>query len=266
MYDQFNRKINYLRISVTDRCNLRCEYCMPAEGVEPMRHEDILRFDEIVEFTRLAVERGVDKVRITGGEPLVRKGITNLIALLSELKGIKDLAMTTNGILLDRFAQDLHSAGLNRVNVSLDTMDPEKYSKITRGGNINDVFKGIEAAKVAGLTPIKLNCVIHKSSDEPDAQAVKEYADANNLKIRFIHLMDLETGYFKPVEGGEGGNCSSCNRLRLTSDGYVNPCLFSTKSYSIRELGFEEALDQSLASKPQKGGNNNEGHFYNIGG
>jgi len=239
---------------------------MPAEGVETMCHEDILRFDEIIEFTRLAVERGIDKVRITGGEPLVRKGITNLIAQLAEIEGIKDLSMTTNGILLDRFAKDLFAAGLHRVNISLDTMDPEKYSKITRGGDIGEVFKGVEAAKKAGLTPIKLNCVINKSSDEPDAIAVKEYADANNLQIRFIHLMDLETGYFKPVEGGEGGKCSSCNRLRLTSDGYVNPCLFSEKAYSIRELGFENALDQALESKPRKGGLNTEGHFYNIGG
>ncbi len=266
MYDQFNRLINYLRISVTDRCNLRCVYCMPAEGVELMHHKDILSFDEIVEFTKFSVEQGIDKVRITGGEPLVRKGIVDLIALLSPIDGIKDLAMTTNGILLDKFAKDLASAGLDRVNVSLDAMDSEKYSQITRGGDIKDVFKGIEAARSAGLTPIKINCVINKSSDEPDAQAVKKYAEENDLQIRFIHLMDLETGYFKPVEGGDGGNCSSCNRLRLTSDGFVKPCLFSTKAYSVRELGPEEALNQALVNKPKHGGNNSEGHFYNIGG
>ena len=126
MYDRFNRNINYLRISVTDRCNLRCIYCMPEKGIHLLRHEDILSFDEIADFTRVAVANGVTKVRITGGEPLVRKGIVTLVGMISAIKGIKDLSMTTNGVLLKQFAQDLRAAGLQRVNISLDTIDPEK--------------------------------------------------------------------------------------------------------------------------------------------
>ncbi|MCF6184666.1 MAG: radical SAM protein, partial [Bacteroidales bacterium] len=165
MYDRFNRKINYLRISVTDRCNLRCVYCMPAEGVELMQHKDILRFEEIVEVVKYAVSQGVDKIRITGGEPLVKKGIVDLIRMIAEIDGIKDFGMTTNGIFLDKYAQQLADAGLHRVNISLDTINPEKYRKITRTGDITQVFKGIEAAKKAGLNPIKINCVVQKSFD-----------------------------------------------------------------------------------------------------
>jgi cyclic pyranopterin phosphate synthase len=266
MFDQYKREINYLRISVTDRCNLRCKYCMPAEGVVPMRHEDILRFDEIIDFTRVAVEMGIDKVRITGGEPLVRKGIVDLIEMLAQIKGINDLGMTTNAIFLDKYAKDLAQAGLNRVNVSLDTLDPEKFKDLTRGGDIERVLRGIKAAEEAGLTPIKLNCVINHSSDEPDARMVKNYADENGYQVRFIHLMDLKTGHFKPVEGGEGGNCAVCNRLRLTSDGQVMPCLFSKKGYPIRDLGAKEALNLALENKPKCGGVNPSGEFYNIGG
>jgi cyclic pyranopterin phosphate synthase len=130
VYDRFNRNIDYLRISVTDRCNLRCTYCMPEEGIQLLRHEDILSFDEITSFTKVAVENGVTKVRITGGEPLVRKGITTLVRMISEIKGIKDLSMTTNGVLLKQFANELRAAGLHRVNISLDTVDPENLIQL----------------------------------------------------------------------------------------------------------------------------------------
>ncbi len=175
MFDRFNRKINYLRISVTDRCNLRCVYCMPENGVPLLKHEDILNFDEIVEFTKIAVSKGIDKVRITGGEPLVRNGIVDLISMISGIKGIKDLSMTTNGVFLDKYADDLIEAGLQRVNISLDTVDPEKYKQITRVGNVQKVFDGIKAAKKAGLKPIKINCVIQNSSLEPHAVDVAKY-------------------------------------------------------------------------------------------
>ncbi len=134
MFDRFNRTINYLRISVTDRCNLRCRYCMPEEGIKLLRHEDILSFDEITGFTEVAVKHGVNKVRITGGEPLVRKGIVTLVKMIADIEGINDLSMTTNGVLLKDFAADLKTAGLHRVNISLDTTDPERFAYITRGG------------------------------------------------------------------------------------------------------------------------------------
>src|SRR5665648_293657 len=214
MYDRFNRNINYLRISVTDRCNLRCIYCMPEEGIRLLRHEEILSFDEIKDFTEIAVEYGVTKVRITGGEPLVRRGITTLVRMISDIKGINDLSMTTNGVLLKQFAEKLRTAGLLRVNISLDSIDPEKFKSITRTGNINDVFEGINAAKNAGLLPVKINCVIVESKEEEDAKAVAGFCRDNGLEIRYIRQMDLVNGHFSMVDGGTGGDCRLCNRLR----------------------------------------------------
>ncbi len=266
MYDRYNRKINYLRVSVTDRCNLRCRYCMPAGGIELMRHKDILRFDEIVEVVETAVKAGVDKVRITGGEPLVRKGITELVKMLSGIDGIRDLAMTTNGILLERFAKELKTAGLMRVNISLDTLDKDKYRQITRVGSLDDALRGIDAAMEAGLTPIKLNCVISESPMEPDALEVKKFAERKGLEVRFIPMMDLHQGTFGEVIGGEGGHCASCNRLRLTPDGMVKPCLFSDLAWSVRELGASEALRLAVENKPSCGTSSQKSDFYNIGG
>lgn len=266
MFDRFNRKINYLRISVTDRCNLRCVYCMPENGVPLLKHEDILNFDEIVEFTRIAVNKGIDKVRITGGEPLVRNGIIDLISMISGIKGINDLSMTTNGVFLDKYADDLVKAGLQRVNISLDTIDPEKYKQITRVGNVQKVFDGIKAAKKAGLNPIKINCVIQDNNQELDAIAVTKYCEENDLQIRYIKEMDLEKGEFSVVQGGSGGDCAVCNRLRLTANGMIKPCLFSDIQYSVRELGAEKAIEMAVENKPRSGHVNNTGKFYNIGG
>ena len=266
MFDRFNRKLDYLRISVTDRCNLRCTYCMPQEGIRLFPHKEILSFNEIAGFTRIAVEKGVRKVRITGGEPLVRKGITALVRMLSDIPEIKDLSMTTNGSLLKQFAKELKSAGLQRVNISLDTVDPEKFRTITRNGNLDDVFEGIIAANQAGLTPVKINCVIKASKEEEDAQKVTKFCLDNNLEIRYIRQMDLVRGHFSVVDGGTGGDCSVCNRLRLTSNGKLKPCLFSTMEFDIRQLGYEEAIRLAIGLKPECGTKNEKGAFYNIGG
>ncbi len=266
VYDRFNRHINYLRISVTDRCNLRCTYCMPEEGISLMNHQDILSFEEITEVARVAVGLGIDKFRITGGEPLVRKDIVKLIAQLACIQGVRDLSMTTNGIFLEELAQPLKDAGLHRVNISLDTLNPDKFSEITRGGDIQSVLRGINAAKAAGLNPIKINCVVFKSSIEKDAIQVKEFGRLNNLNVRFIQQMNLESGEFSVVEGGNGGNCHQCNRLRLTANGMVKPCLFDEQEFSVRELGAEKALINALNCKPLNGCFNRKGSFYNIGG
>ena len=266
MFDSYNRHINYLRISVTDRCNLRCTYCMPAEGIALMQHKDILTFEEIMEVVDAAIALGVDKIRLTGGEPLVRKGITNLVQMIASKPAIRDLGLTSNGQLLAQFAQPLKDAGLHRINISLDTMNPEKYHQITRGGDIENVLNGIDASIKAGLSPVKINCVISKSPSEPDALEVAEYGRKLGLQVRFIRQMDLEKGEFYIVDGGSGGDCSTCNRLRLTANGMIKPCLFNDMEYNVREHGAAEALKLALGNKPSCGTINKHGEFYNIGG
>ncbi len=266
MLDKFNRQITYLRISVTDRCNLRCKYCMPEEGIKLLKHEDILSYDEIIDVIKVSIKKGITKVRITGGEPLVRKGITDLVRLISTLNGIDDLSMTTNGILFEKYAEDLKMAGLKRVNISLDTLDAEKYKYITRGGDISLVYKGIEAAIKLGFSPIKINCVVANSSNEKDALEVARYCKDLGLELRFIHQMDLESGSFSKVEGGSGGDCSNCNRLRLTSNGYFKPCLFNEHGYNIRSMGIESAINAAINNKPEFGSFNQSDNFYSIGG
>ncbi len=266
MLDRYNRTINYLRISVTDRCNLRCHYCMPENDPCLLRHEDILTFEEIRDVVRVSVSLGVDKIRLTGGEPLVRKDIVDLVSMIASVPGIKDLAMTTNGVLLPKFAKPLASAGLQRVNISLDTNDPEKFRTITRGGDIQKVFQGIEAAREAGLLPIKINCVVSHGSEDADARGVGEYGKKQGIQVRYIPKMDLQAGHFGIVDGGTGGDCKHCNRLRLTSDGKMKPCLFSDIAYDIRITGIREAMELALGAKPEKGTVNLTNCFHNIGG
>jgi cyclic pyranopterin phosphate synthase len=239
---------------------------MPAGGIQLVPHDRILTFDEITGFTRVAVANGIKKVRITGGEPLVRKDIVELVSMIAGIKGIEDLSMTTNGILLGQFAAGLKAAGLQRVNVSLDTVDREMFRTITGSDRLNDVLEGIRLAREAGLTPVKINCVINGSRDTPDAAGVAEYCAKNDLVIRYIHQMDLNKGQFSTVIGGHGGNCSICNRLRLTATGMLKPCLFNDIEFNVRELGFENAIREAVNLKPACGSFNRKGKFYNIGG
>lgn len=191
MKDSFGREINYLRISLTDRCNLRCKYCMAEAGIDKFDHSDMLSLEEVYEITKSFVALGVDKIRLTGGEPLVRKGIVDLIGKISKLDGVKDIAMTTNGLLLNRFAEDLKKAGLNRVNLSLDTLDPVKYKEITRGGNIEEFFAGVEAAKRAGLTPIKINTVLIGGFNDSEIERLVDLTRDEAIDVRFIELMPI---------------------------------------------------------------------------
>lgn len=266
MLDRFKRNITYLRISVTDRCNLRCHYCMPAEGVEWIPHGSILSFEEITDVVKVAVGLGVNKIRLTGGEPLVRKGIQNLVKMIAGVDGVKDLSMTTNGIFLEKYAFELAEAGLDRVNISLDTSDPQKYSRLTRGGDVSKVFRGIEAAHKAGLTPIKINCVKTNDTTPDDIQHLRAFCEKNGFQLRLIRQMSLTDGKFYPVEGGEGGRCNICNRIRLTAKGDVIPCLFSDYGYNVREYGIKEAILMAVGKKPATGHKNNVNAFYNIGG
>ncbi len=266
MLDSFGRQLNYLRISVTDRCNLRCHYCMPSEGVNWIPHGELLSYEEITQVAQAAVKLGFNKVRLTGGEPLVRRGCVDLVSMLAEIEGITDLAMTTNGILLDEFAVALKQAGLHRLNISLDTLDATLFHETTRGGELQRVLDGIATAQAAGFERIKLNCVVAESAAEPDARAVAGYGAAHGLDVRFIRRMDLVNGKYWVVDGGSGGDCENCNRLRLTSNGMVKPCLFSDMGFSVRQLGAAEALRQAAAFKPESGERCLSAAFSQIGG
>lgn len=266
MFDRYNRRINYLRISVTDRCNFRCTYCMPEEGIPLKKQKDILSYNEIAEIVKTGVELGLSKIRLTGGEPLIRKDLHVLVKMLSELEGINDIGLTTNGVFLPRQAKLLKEAGLNRVNISLDTLNPEKFKQITRLGKLEDVLAGIDAALEARLLPVKINFVRIPGVNEEDEENVREFCRKKDLQLRFIRQMNLKTGEFSSVENGYGGICEICNRLRLTADGFIVPCLHSELRYSVKERGIKEAFLKAVEFKPEKGIGTNSHEFSNIGG
>ncbi|MBW6462755.1 MAG: GTP 3',8-cyclase MoaA [Firmicutes bacterium] len=196
--DGQGRKHDYLRISITDRCNLRCVYCMGEEGIEQLKHEDILSYEDILKVVRAGAELGISKIRITGGEPLVRRGVVDLIRNIAATPGISDLAMTTNGILLDKYAGELKKAGLKRVNISLDSMQPEKYNNITRCGKLDQALRGIEAALDNKLNPVKLNVVLMKGVNDDEIIDFLELTRKKTLHVRFIEYMpigDHDCGY-----------------------------------------------------------------------
>ncbi len=266
MVDRFGRSLDCLRISVTDRCNLRCRYCMPTEGFPLASPDEMLSFDEIVAVAEAALRLGLTRLRLTGGEPLLRPSLERLVSRLASLPGLTDLALSTNGILLADQAGALAAAGLQRVNVSLDTLSPARYRYLTRGGDLSRVLQGIAAAREAGLWPIKLNCVVHQSAAEPDAQSVAAFAAREGLEVRFIPRMDAATGIFSVVQGGSGGDCPRCRRLRLSCTGLVRPCLFSDLGFSVRQWGPEEALRRAIAEKPAAGGPCTHNWIRAVGG
>ncbi len=279
MKDSIGRTINYLRISVTDYCNFRCVYCMPKEGVAPREHHEMMRFEEIIEVVRVAAENGISKIRLTGGEPLVRHGIVDLVRMIRQISGINEITITTNGYLLAKLAEPLKDAGLTRVNVSLDTLKPDLFKKITRRGDLETVWRGIEAAEKFGLLPLKINMVMMAGVNDNEIPDFMKLTMENPWHVRFIELMPIQNqiswgeGFPEPADcyistgkvldrykdmglepvykldqlgpaklyklpGSKGyvgfispldddHFCSRCNRLRLTSDGNLRPCLLS---------------------------------------
>jgi len=191
LIDRFGRQITYLRVSVTDRCNLRCVYCMPPHGVPWQPHESILRYEEIVDVIRVAAKEGIREVRLTGGEPLVRARLPDLIRMIADIPGIEDIALTTNGILLEELARPLVEAGLKRINISLDTLKPEKFTRITRGGSIDRVWRGLRAAEENGLLPIKLNIVAMRGLNDDELVDLALLSMDHAWHIRFIELMPI---------------------------------------------------------------------------
>jgi len=206
MIDKNLRTVNYLRISVTDMCNLRCIYCRPKEGLSLFERKEILTFEEICSIVRYSVNLGIHKFRLTGGEPLARKGIESLVRCMAGVSGVEDLAMTTNGILLKKYAVELKNAGLSRINISLDTLNAEKYSKITRGGSLEAVFSGIEEAKKVGFKNLKINVVIMAGVNDDEIEEFAQLTIDKNIEVRFIELMatrnkkKLKGASFFPVD------------------------------------------------------------------
>ncbi len=294
MLDHIGRHIDYLRISVTDKCNLRCIYCMPEEGIPSKDHHDILRFEEILQIVRVGVALGVQKVRLTGGEPLVRKGLVDFVGELAAIPGLRQIALTTNGTLLAPVADQLRRNGLGRVNISLDTLRDSLYQRVTRRGNIQAVWAGVEAALEAGLQPVKLNVVAIRGVNDDEILEFAELTIRRPLHVRFIELMPIgesdswwSQGYISafdlkttiergisplaPVEEEMGFGpavnfalpsaqgtigfisaisnhfCNRCNRVRLTADGKLRPCLQDSGEIDLRPGLASEDPERNLA-------------------
>lgn len=288
MIDTYGRKIDYLRLSVTELCNLRCRYCMPPQGIVKKRHEDMLSEDEMVLAVKAAVSLGFCKVRITGGEPLVKKNILSICHRVSQT-GIGELCLTTNGTLLSQLARPLKSAGVSRINISLDTLDPEKYKSITRTGELTQAVLGIESALAVGFSRIKINTVLMGGFNDDEIPVLAELTKRYPIDLRFIELMPMPMGQVfpkeafipasavlealpeaKPLRHTEGtavlyrlpnalGNiglirpishsfCGDCNRLRLTADGRLKPCLHGNEEFPLKGLDFEGMREQFVAA------------------
>ena len=213
-------RVDYLRLSITDRCNLRCTYCMPPGGVEARAHGDILSYEELAAFARVAADVGITKVRITGGEPLVRLGCADFIGMLSRTSGIHDISLTTNGLLLPKFAGDLAAAGLKRVNVSLDSLDPDRFARITRGGHLEQTLAGIDAAFEAGFTPVKINTLLLPGVED-ELDAFVELTREREVHVRFIEFMPLDRRVAGDDLGGEGRLLPAGDVLRRLMERYV---------------------------------------------
>ena len=297
MKDSFGREITYLRISVTELCNLRCRYCMPEDGVCKLSHADMMTEEEMLTAIEAAVDLGITKIRITGGEPLVKKNIVSICEHAANLPGVKEVCLTTNGVLLPKLAKPLKDAGVTRFNISLDTLKPEKFNYITRIGNLKDALDGIQAAIDEGFEKTKLNAVLIGGFNDDEIEDLASLTVKMPVDMRFIEMMPMyDSGDFGPesfisadtvieklqdkgleavpADGGVAklyrlpasqGNiglirpvsahfCGTCNRLRLTSDGKIKPCLHSSDEYCLKGLdkaGMTEVLKEAIMGKPQ---------------
>ena len=278
MLDSFAREITYLRISITDRCNYRCRYCMPEEGVEKRAHGDICSLEELRDMAAAAVRCGVKKIRVTGGEPLVRRGAVDFCRMLAEIPGVEELCLTTNGSLLAEQAAALREAGVTHLNVSLDTLKEERFRAITRTGTLSDVLRGLESAERAGFEKIKLNCVLLGGVNDDEIADFAALTRAHDWQVRFIERMPMgcgrDFGAYLPAQtvlercpelepvshdgvaaccrfpGAKGtvgliapmshAFCSECSRIRITADGKLKPCLHSAAELSLRGLSGDE--------------------------
>ena len=278
MKDAYGREIDYLRLSVTERCNLRCRYCMPQEGICKKRHEEMLTQEEMVLAVRAAAALGIRKVRITGGEPLVKKNLLAICRSVSQVEGIEEVCLTTNGTLLPPLAVPLREAGVQRINISLDTLDPQKYAALTRRDSFRQALAGIAAGLAAGFDRVKINTVLIGGVNDDEIGALAALTLAYPVDVRFIELMPMAGGFGREamvsnrkvlealpqleaagedggvarlyrLPGGQGNIglispvshrfCARCNRIRLTADGKLKACLHAGTEYNIKGLDYE---------------------------
>ncbi len=309
MIDQFNRNITYLRMSVTELCNLRCRYCMPEDGVCKKNHADMLTEDEMITAVQAAASLGITKLRITGGEPLIKRNIVSICQRAAAVPGIQEVCLTTNAVMLKQLAKPLREAGVSRINLSLDTLDADKYTYITRVGKLDDFYAGLHAALDAGFEKIKINVVLIGGFNDDEIVPLAELTRQYPVDVRFIELMPMyDSGDFGesalipckkvlnylpdavPVEQNGGvaelyrlpgaqGNiglispvsahfCGSCNRIRLTADGKLKPCLHSADEYSLKGLDFDgmrAKLEEAIWNKPAWHGNLDGQHRSQAG-
>lgn len=295
MQDRYGRTITYLRMSVTELCNLRCRYCMPVEGIEKKCHENMLSEEEMILAVKAAASLGIRKLRVTGGEPLVKKNIVSICEQTAAVEGIREVCITTNGILLPQLAKPLRQAGVSRINMSLDTLDAKKYAYISRLGDLDQALAGLEAALDAGFEKIKLNAVLIGGFNDDEIPALAELTRRYPVDLRFIELMPMyDSGDFGPeafipctaaldklpeaekveqdggvarlyrLPGAQGNIglispvsahfCAECNRLRLTADGKLKPCLHASDEYDIKGLDYEgmrRQFEAAIRGKPR---------------
>ena len=294
MIDRHGREITYLRISLTDKCNLRCRYCMPEEGVCKRSHHEMMSEDEVVAAVEAAASLGIHKIRLTGGEPLVKRNILSICRRVAAVEGIREVCLTTNGILLPELAKPLKETGVKRLNLSLDTLDPQKYAYITRIGQLAHFEAGLKAALEAGFDKVKINAVLIGGFNDDEIESLANLTREYPVDMRFIELMPIQdhdefgeaayVPYSRVLEKlpdamavakdggvaklyrlpGAKGNiglispinahfCGECNRLRLTADGKLKPCLHSGDEYSIKGLdkaGMKDVFEQAIWNKP----------------
>ncbi|MGD2246369.1 MAG: radical SAM protein [Candidatus Aminicenantes bacterium] len=268
MFDSFDREITYLRISVTDRCNLRCTYCMPPGGVRLKKSSEILSYEEIVQIVRVAARLGISKIRLTGGEPLIRKNLISLIRSLKNIEGIEEVTLTTNGVLLARMAPELKRAGLDRINVSLDTLVPKKYEEMTRGGSIRRVLEGIDAASQAGFKNTKLNMVLIPGFNEKEVEHLKAFCKERGLHLQRINHYALpdRNSINRAYEAEKPLSCHRCNRIRLTADAKLKPCLFSDIEVPVDFADIDSCIKLAVLNKPESGRGCSTRGNWEIGG
>lgn len=308
MKDNFNREIRYIRISLTELCNFRCRYCMPEEGICKKRHEDMMTEEEMLSAVKVATRLGINKIRLTGGEPLVKKNIVDIVSKIREIDGVDEICLTTNGSYLSKYAKDLKVAGLDRINISLDTLDKDKFRYMTRIGNLDDTLEGIDAALKENFKKVKINTVLIGGFNDDEIVDIASLTFKQNTDVRFIELMPMYDGgdfgkeAFVPysividkikeaykgkhdddkiIEKVSGDNssvaklykisgakaciglispvsnhfCAECNRIRLTADGKLKPCLHSSCEISIKGLSEAEMVEkfrEAILSKPEK--------------